>query len=77
MTATDNLLNMDEAAKRLHVKPSTIRRWVFQRRVPYLKLGGCVRIAESDINALVEGARRPALRALQLGANHRSNQKLR
>ena len=33
------LLTVDEAAQRLAVSKYTLRRWVSQRRIPYVKIG--------------------------------------
>jgi excisionase family DNA binding protein len=51
------LLTVPEAAELLRLKPSTIRAWVSQRRIPYVKLGGrLVRIRRSDAQAIIESS---------------------
>jgi excisionase family DNA binding protein len=51
------LLTVPEAAALLRLKPSTIRAWVCQKRIPYVKLGGrLVRIRRSDANALISAS---------------------
>jgi excisionase family DNA binding protein len=34
-----NLLDVDEVARILNVSPSTVRGWVFERRIPFIKFG--------------------------------------
>lgn len=43
------LLNVKEAAKMLTVSPSAIRRWIIQRRIPFVKIGALVRFKEEDL----------------------------
>jgi excisionase family DNA binding protein len=51
------LLTVPEAAALLRLKVSTIRAWVCQKRIPYVKLGGrLVRIRRSDADALVSAS---------------------
>ena len=42
-------LGNDQAAAYLGCTPGTLRVWVSQRRVPYLKVGRLVRFRESDL----------------------------
>jgi excisionase family DNA binding protein len=51
-----DLLTVPEAAALLRLKPSTIRSWTCQRRIPFVKLGRLVRIRRSDAEALVESS---------------------
>lgn len=48
------LRTIDEAAQRLRLKPRTVRRWVFLRKLDYVKVGGSVRIPESEIERVIE-----------------------
>jgi excisionase family DNA binding protein len=50
------LLTVPEAAALLRLKPSTIRAWVCQRRIPYVKLGRLVRIKRTDAEALIRAS---------------------
>jgi excisionase family DNA binding protein len=50
------LLTVPEAAALLRLKPSTIRAWVCQKRIPYVKLGRLVRIKRRDAEALIEAS---------------------
>jgi excisionase family DNA binding protein len=48
------LLSIDEAAKLLGVKRSTLYAWVSQRRIPYLKVGRLVRFRAEEIDKWLE-----------------------
>jgi excisionase family DNA binding protein len=64
-----DLLTVGEAADLLRLKVSTIRAWVLQRRIPFVKLGGKrVFLRRQDIQALVTASLVPAKtkRAAQL-----------
>lgn len=50
----ETLLKSEEAAKRLNVSLSTVRSWIFYKRIPAVRLGAAVRIRESDIERIVE-----------------------
>jgi excisionase family DNA binding protein len=61
----DRLLDVNEAAALLAVKPATLYQWAYQRRIPVVKLfgpRGALRFRLSDIERLVAGSVRPALR---------------
>lgn len=56
---SDELLTVQETAALLRVQPSTVRAWMRpsqgrRQRLPYVKLGRCVRIRRSDAEALIE-----------------------
>ena len=50
----NQLRTVDEAARRLGLKPRTVRRWVFLRKIDYVKVGGAVRIAESELERVIQ-----------------------
>jgi len=52
-----DLLTVPEAADLLHVKPSTIRAWLTQSKLPRIKLGRLTRILRQDCEALVRAGR--------------------
>jgi len=54
-----NLLTVVEAAERLALQPATIRKLIFQRRLPVVKLGRSVRLRDEDIEALIRLGLRP------------------
>lgn len=52
--AGSELLTVPEAAALLKLKVSTIRAWICQRKISYVKLGGrLVRIRRSDAEAFI------------------------
>lgn len=49
------LLTVDEVADRLGVSVAYVRRrLIFERRLPYIKLGSKVRIGERDLEEFIE-----------------------
>jgi excisionase family DNA binding protein len=59
---SDRLLRVPEAAVRLGLKPSTIRKMVLQRRIDVVRpTARAVRISESTINEILRRGFRPAL----------------
>jgi excisionase family DNA binding protein len=58
----DRLLDVKEAAALLGVKPSTLYRWAYERRIPTVKLmGRALRFRLSTIQHLIEESERPAM----------------
>lgn len=52
---TSNLVNIDEAAAYLSLKPATLRSWVLRRKIPYVKVNGkAVRIRLSDLDTIIQ-----------------------
>ena len=51
--ADSGLLTISEAAAMLRLRPSTLRDWILQRRIPYCKVGRLVRIRRADVDALI------------------------
>ncbi len=43
------LYDVKEASKLLMIKPNTLRKWVQQKRIPYVKIGTLVRFKEADL----------------------------
>lgn len=50
-----------EAASELNLSVHTIRSWIAQRRLGYVRLGRAIRIPASEIAQVVERGRVPAL----------------
>ncbi len=46
-------LTKAQLAKMLNVGQSTINLWMATRRIPYIKMGGCVRFDPVEINAVL------------------------
>jgi excisionase family DNA binding protein len=57
---TGRLLTLREAAERTGFRESTWRSWVLRRRVSYHKVNRSVRIAEADLERMIQQARVPA-----------------
>ena len=53
------LLTIDQVAERLGVTERYVRRLVYERRVPYRKLGKLIRFADHEIAAWLDTTRRP------------------
>ncbi len=59
----DRLLDVREAATMLGLKPATIYRWAYERRLPRVKLlGGALRFRLSTLLKLIAESEQPALR---------------
>jgi excisionase family DNA binding protein len=53
----DKLLTPQEAADRLGTSLRFVRRLIFERRIPFIKVGRHVRIAASDLDAFIAAGR--------------------
>lgn len=51
--ASQRLLTVNEAASRLAVTQSAIRRRILERRIAFVKIGRLVRIPESAVEGLI------------------------
>lgn len=49
----DQLLTVKEAAHRLSCSEAAIRKWLYQRRLPRVKVGRLTRIRQSDLEGLL------------------------
>ena len=58
MQTDGSLLTIDEAAKLLRVKRSTLYSWVHRRQIPFQKVGSLVRFRKDDLEAWLESQRR-------------------
>ena len=58
MQTDGSLLTIDEAAKLLRVKRSTLYSWVHRRQIPFQKVGSLVRFRKDDLEAWLEAQRR-------------------
>lgn len=54
------LINIDEAALALGLRPATIRQWCLQRKITRVKLGSRTLIPVSEIARLIEQNTIPA-----------------
>ncbi len=55
----ENLLTLRQVSEILNVKESTLRSWVFQRRIPCVRIGRLVRFRVSDIDLWVKRGGNP------------------
>jgi len=68
MAESSDLLTVSETAALLRLKVSTVRAWVLQRRVPFVKLGGKrVFFRRADLEALIAASVIPAANGKQMG----------
>jgi len=56
------LINIDDAARFLGLQPSTLRRWIYEKRIGYVKLGRRVLFRKEVIEQLIRDSEKPALR---------------
>lgn len=55
----DSLWDVEAVARRLGVQARHVRRLVAERRIPFLKWGHLLRFDPVEIDAWLDGARRP------------------
>lgn len=58
----ERLLNTKELADYLGLAPQTIRVWVSQKRIPFLKIQGAVRFSEAEIQEILGKSRKESVR---------------
>ncbi|WP_372962888.1 helix-turn-helix domain-containing protein [Mesotoga sp.] len=56
------MLNTKELADYLGLAHQTIRVWVSQRRIPFLKIQGAVRFSEVEIQEILDRSRKESIR---------------
>ena len=49
----ERLINVHEAAKILCVSVSTMYGWVWQRRIPFVKIGRALRFRSTDLHCFI------------------------
>src|SRR5262245_23068559 len=59
--AIQALFKAKEAARFLNVSENTIRMWIWQRRLPVVRLGRAVRLYRRDLEDLIERNREAAI----------------
>lgn len=57
-----DLMTVEEVAKRLRMRPSTIRDWILKRRIPFVKFSRRVFLRRGDIEGLIAKGVVPASR---------------
>ena len=56
----EQLVTVKEAAHLLSCSEAAIRKWLYQRRLPTVKVGRLIRLRLSDLEALIARGLRPA-----------------
>jgi excisionase family DNA binding protein len=51
--AKTNLYSIEQTAEQLNVSPFTLRAWVHQGRIPYVKLGSRVLFRQKDLESFI------------------------
>jgi excisionase family DNA binding protein len=54
------LMDLPEASIYGHFELSTLRDWIFKRKIPFVKRGGRVFIRRKDLDALIDSCVVPA-----------------
>lgn len=57
---TPQLLTVREAATLLKIQPDTLRHWLCDRRLPFVKVGGRTMLKRHDLEAFIEAQTVPA-----------------
>ncbi len=52
----EELLNVNEAAQMLRIRPSTLRLWRLQGRLPVVKIGGSIRFRRKDLHDFIQSS---------------------
>jgi excisionase family DNA binding protein len=52
-TPSDGLLTVGEGARFLSISVSTLYGWVYQRRIPFVKIGRALRFRKCDLEKLI------------------------
>ena len=69
---TDEVLTVEQAADRINMSARYVRRLVAERRIPFYKVGRCVRIKASDLAAHLDAGRVEPIRATDVWRDLRS-----
>jgi excisionase family DNA binding protein len=62
-TNVNQLMTVKEAAETLAVTEAAIRKWLYQRRLPCVKVGRATRLRRQDVEAVVTQGLHPDRRA--------------
>jgi len=54
-------ISVDDAARRLGIQPSTLRRWVHDRKIEFVKVGRRVVFRQETLEQIVTSGLRPAI----------------
>jgi len=51
----DPLLTVKDAAQYLQCSEAAVRKWIYQRKIPHVKIGRLTRLHRRDVEALAGG----------------------
>jgi excisionase family DNA binding protein len=54
------LVTVKEAAELLACSEAAVRKWIYQQRLPKVKVGRLTRLRQSDVEALITGGLEPS-----------------
>jgi excisionase family DNA binding protein len=54
MKPGERLMTVPEAAELLALSPWTLRQWIWQKRLPVVRLGRAVRLRREDLEQIIE-----------------------
>jgi len=57
---SDVLLTVPQCARRLGIREKTLRFWIWQRKIEFIKIGRSIRISEHVVSRIVEQGTVPA-----------------
>ena len=60
-----NMLNVNDAAQLLGLKPTTLRAWILHRKIEFVRVGRAVRIPAKAIDEFIERNTTPARESRQ------------
>jgi excisionase family DNA binding protein len=60
------LFTIKEAANFLNMSENTIRMWIWQKRIPSVKLGRSVRLQRNDLEQIIQSNRRDPVETVAL-----------
>lgn len=55
----ERLIGIDEVAAILGVGSGTLYKWVWQKKIPYLKVNGALRFRPSELEAFISAKNQP------------------
>ncbi len=65
--AIEKLYRLSEAAEALSLKEATLRKWILLRKIKIHKIGGAVRVPESELRRIANSNVIPALEEARHG----------
>jgi excisionase family DNA binding protein len=60
-----NMLNVNEAAQLLGLKPATLRAWILHRKIDFVRVGRAIRIPSKAVADFIERNTIPARESRQ------------